>query len=130
MNNRQAIVVSYPAGVAQAENFAIRETPVEPLATGRVLARNEFLSVEPAMRGWIADRSNYSARVPLGSTMRALAVGEIVENRHPDWRGGDVVTGWFGWQERATIEASAILRRVVETDLPHSLALGVLGLNG
>jgi len=130
MNNRQAILFSRPTGVAQAENFAIHETSVEPLATGQVLVRNEFLSVEPAMRGWIADRSNYSAPVPLGTTMRALAVGEIVETRHPDWRSGDVVTGWFGWQEWATIDASAILRRVIETDLPHSLALGVLGLNG
>jgi NADPH-dependent curcumin reductase len=63
MNNRQAILLSRPAGVAQAENFAIRETPVELLTTGQVLVRNEFLSVEPAMRGWIADRSNYSVPV-------------------------------------------------------------------
>ncbi len=130
MNNRQVILVSRPTGVAQAENFAIREAAVEPLAAGQVLVRNEFLSVEPAMRGWIADTGGYSAPVPLGSTMRALAVGTIAESRHPDWRAGDVVTGWFGWQESATIDASAIVRRVVETDLPHSLALGVLGING
>jgi NADPH-dependent curcumin reductase CurA len=82
------------------------------------------------MRGWIADTGNYSAAVELQSVMRALAVGEVVESRHADFRAGDVVTGWFGWQELAVVDASAVMRKIVETDLPRSLALGVLGLNG
>lgn len=130
MINRQAVLVSRPTGVAQAENFVIREVPVAPPSDGQMLVRNEFLSVEPAMRGWIADRGNYSTPVAIGSTMRALAVGEIIESRHPDYRPGEIVAGWFGWQEWATVEASAIIRRVIESDLPHSLALGVLGING
>jgi NADPH-dependent curcumin reductase CurA len=130
MHNRQVILVSRPAGVAQAENFAIREAPVEPLREGQVLVRNEFLSVEPAMRGWIADAGNYSAPVPLGEPMRALAVGTIAESRHSDWRAGEVVTGWFGWQDFAAVATEAIVRRVEEADLPRSLQLGVLGING
>jgi NADPH-dependent curcumin reductase CurA len=130
MNNRQAILVSRPGGVAQAENFAIREAPVAAPAEGQILVRNEFLSVEPAMRGWIADRGNYSAPVAIGATMRALAVGKILESRHPDYRPGEIVSGWFGWQELATVDAGAVVRRIVESDLPHSLALGVLGING
>ncbi len=112
MNNRQVILVSRPSGVAQAGNFEIREASTEPLLERQVLVRNEFLSVEPAMQGWIADVGNYSAPVPIGSTMRALAVGAIAESRHPEWRAGDVVTGWFGWQEWVAVEPSAILRRV------------------
>ena len=54
---------------------------------------------------WIADHRNYSAPVAIGSVMRALAVGEIVESRHPDYRLGEIVTGWFGWQELATRSA-------------------------
>jgi NADPH-dependent curcumin reductase CurA len=130
MNNRQAILVSRPGGVAQAENFAIREAPVAAPAEGQILVRNEFLSVEPAMRGWIADRGNYSAPVAIGATMRALAAGKILESRHPDYRPGEIVSGWFGWQELATVDAGAVVRRIVESDLPHSLALGVLGING
>ena len=130
MINRQVVLVSRPTGIAEAENFAIRDAPVVPPAEGQILVRNEFLSVEPAMRGWIADRGNYSAPVAIGSVMRALAVGEIVETRHADYRVGEVVTGWFGWQELTTVDASAVIRRVLDADLPHSLALGVLGLNG
>jgi NADPH-dependent curcumin reductase CurA len=130
MMNRQVLLIPRPKGVAQAEHFAIRETPAPAPADGQILVRNNFLSVEPAMRGWIADTGNYSAAVELQSVMRALAVGEVVESRHADFLAGDVVTGWFGWQELAAVDASAVMRKIVETDLPRSLALGVLGLNG
>ena len=93
------MLVSRPRGVAQAENFAIEETELPPLAEGQIRVRNDFLSVEPAMRGWIADRGNYSAPVEIGSVMRSLAVGEVVEFSATDFRPGEIVTGWFGWQE-------------------------------
>ena len=130
MRSRRVLLVSRPRGVAQAENFAIEETVLPPLAEGQIRVRNDFLSVEPAMRGWIADSGNYSAPVAIGSVMRALAVGEVVELRDPGYRSGEVLTGWFGWQEIADVPPSAVVRRVRETDLPRSLALGVLGING
>jgi len=82
------------------------------------------------MRGWIADAGNYSAPVPIGSVMRALAVGEVIESRCDDYTVGENLVGWFGWQEEAVVEASAVVRRIVEHDLPRSLALGILGING
>lgn len=128
--NRQVILKSRPLGVAQADNFTIVERADPQLSEGQILVRNHFLSVEPAMRGWIADAGNYAAPVELGSVMRSLAVGAIVETRHPDYQIGEIVTGWFGWQELAAVDAASVLRRVTETDLPLSLALGVLGING
>jgi NADPH-dependent curcumin reductase CurA len=128
--NRQCILVSRPDGIAQAENFAVIESEPLPLAERQIRIRNSFLSVEPAMRGWIADAGNYSDPVSIGSVMRALAVGEVVESRNPDFQSGEIVTGWFGWQEEAIADAAAIVRRVEKSDLPHSLALGVLGING
>lgn len=128
--NQQCILISRPEGIAQARNFAVIESEQLPLAEGQIRIRNSFLSVEPAMRGWIADAGNYSDPVPIGSVMRALAVGEVVESRNPDFKSGEIVTGWFGWQEEAVVDAAAIVRRVEESHLPHSLALGVLGING
>ncbi|WP_347717387.1 NADP-dependent oxidoreductase, partial [Sphingomonas sp.] len=128
--NRQIILTSRPTGVAQANNFEIRHADDPVLADGQIRVANRFLSVEPAMRGWIADVGNYSAPVGIGEVMRSLAVGEIVESRHPDYAVGTIVTGWFGWQERSAVEVSAVVRQVTETDLPLSLALGVLGING
>ena len=93
-----------------------------------VRVRNAFLSVDPGMRGWIADRGNYSAPVEIGSVLRSLAVGEVSASKVPGFRPGEIVTGWFGWQEFADVApSSSVVRRVKETDLPYSLALGVLG---
>ena len=128
--NRQVVLISRPAGVAQASDFEIRRADDPDLADGQIRTANRFLSVEPAMRGWIADTGNYSAPVGIGEVMRSLAVGEVIESRHPDYGVGEIVTGWFGWQERSAVEVSAVVRRVPETDLPLSLALGVLGING
>ena len=130
MINHQVILISRPTGIAQAENFAIVDTPVPQLCDGQILVRNKFLSVEPAMRGWIADTAGYATPVPIGSVMRALAVGEIAASAHNDFAVGETVVGWFVWQEHAVVGAEAVVRRVTETDLPASLALGVLGING
>jgi NADPH-dependent curcumin reductase len=128
--NRQVILTSRPAGIAQSENFAIveRETPTP--AAGQILVRNLYLSVEPAMRGWIADKGNYSDPIAVGGIMRSLAVGEIVDSRSDAYSRGDIVMGWFGWQDFATVNDDLVLRRIRETDLPVSLALGILGING
>jgi NADPH-dependent curcumin reductase len=128
--NRQVILTSRPTGVAQAENFAIVEAPDAPLGEGQIRVRNSVLSVEPAMRGWIADVGNYAAPVEIGAVMRASTVSEVTESRIQDFKRGEIVTGWFGWQDEAVAGASAVVRKVVEADLPQSLALGVLGING
>jgi NADPH-dependent curcumin reductase CurA len=128
--NRQVILNSRSTGVAQAADFSILETPLQPLGAGEIRIANRYLSVEPAMRGWIADTGNYSAPVALGSVMKSLAVGEVVETADPAWKVGEWVTGWFGWQQYASVTGEAILRRVREDDLPPWMALGVLGING
>ncbi len=128
--NQQVLLRNRPSGVAQADDFEIVERPVPALAEGEILVRNRFLSVEPAMRGWIADTRGYADPVPLGSVMRALAAGTVVSSRHPDFAPGDDVTGWFGWQAFAAVGASKVVRKVAERDLPLSASLGVLGING
>ena len=130
MRNQAVILRSRPTGVAQAEHFAIKDVPIAAPEAGEILVRNAFLSVEPAMRGWIADAANYSEPVPIGSVMRALAVGRVVTSRHPDYQEGDAVSGWFGWQTYATVKAEAVVRKIKELDLPLSLSLGILGING
>lgn len=126
----QVRVKARPQGIPGSEHFEIATGPVIAPNEGQITVRNRFLSVEPAMRGWLADQNNYSPPVPVGEVMRAFAVCEVVASRHPEAREGDAVMGLFGWQEFATVGADAVVRKVTETDLPLSLSLGVLGLNG
>ena len=128
--NRQVRLRARPEGIPQAEHFELVEAPWPVPAEGEVLVRNSFLSVEPAMRGWVSAVANYSEPVAIGAVMRSLAAGTVIESRHPDWRPGDRVAGMFGWQEFAAVKPSAIQRRIDDDGLPMSTALGVLGLNG
>jgi len=128
--NRQVVLVSRPDGIPQAAHFQIVETPVPVPGPGQVLVRNLWLSVEPAMRGWVSAAANYAEPVPIGAVMRAFAVGRVVASNDVAWPVGTPVTGSFGWQDYALVEGRAIQRRIDEHDLPLSTALGVLGING
>jgi NADPH-dependent curcumin reductase CurA len=128
--NRQVILKSRPADIPEAENFEIVEAPVPQPGDNQVLVRNIYLSVEPAMRGWVSEVANYSEPVGIGAVMRSFTAGRVAASRHPDFKPGEFVTGMFGWQDYALVEAEQIQRKVTATDLPISTSLGVLGLNG
>jgi NADPH-dependent curcumin reductase len=128
--NRQVRLKSRPSGIPQAENFEIAEATIPDLADRQFLVRNAFLSVEPAMRGWVSAVANYSTPVGVGEVMRSFAAGTVVASRHPDYAEGQAVMGLLGWQDYAVSDGKSITRKVKEKDLPLSLSLGILGLNG
>src|SRR5215467_3566339 len=128
--SRQVRLKSRPTGIPQPDNFEIVAARVPDIADSQFLVRNEYLSVEPAMRGWVSAVANYSTPVGIGDVMRAFSAGRIVASRHPEYREGDAVMGMLGWQDYALSDGSSVTRKVKENDLPLSLSLGVLGLNG
>ena len=128
--NRQVRLKSRPSGIPRAEHFEIVDAAVPAICDGQVLVRNIYLSVDPAMRGWVSAVANYSESVALGAVMRSLAVGRVEESRDSDFHPGEYVTGMFGWQDYAVVGAKAIERKVGGSGLPISTSLGVLGLNG
>ena len=128
--NHQVRLKSRPTGIPQADNFEIAAVPIPEIADKQFLVRNEYLSVEPAMRGWVSAVANYSTPVGIGEVMRSFSVGKVVASRHPNYREGDAVMGMLGWQEYAISDGGTITRKVKESDLRISLSLGVLGLNG
>lgn len=127
--NRQVRLKSRPLGIPQAEHFEIVANIMPKIAPGKLLVRNRFLSVDPAMRGWVNAAANYSQPVGVGEVMRAFAVGEVIDSGDAAFQSGDAVTGLFGWQEHALVDAASA-RKIGPRDLPLSAHLGVLGLNG
>lgn len=126
--NRRVVLINRPGGVAQAGDFAIVDAAVPEPGPGEILVRNHYLSVDPAMRGWIADTAGYATPVAIGEVMRSLCSGEIVASCHPDYTVGEFVTGWFGWQDYAAVGADRIVQRTSPAEA--KMALGILGLNG
>jgi NADPH-dependent curcumin reductase len=129
-HNRQVVLKSRPLGIPQAEHFEFTSAAVPELGKGEFLVRNDFLSVDPAMRGWVNAVANYSDPVGIGEVMRSFAAGEVIASRHPGYAEGDRVMGMLGWQEYAVTDGKTIRRKVREQDLSLSLSLGVLGING
>ena len=128
--NRRVLLKERPTGIPQAHHFELDEARVQPLREGEILVRNDWLSVEPAMRGWVSAVRNYSEPVELGAVMRSFAAGTVVESLDPSVPAGAKVTGLFGWQDYAVVRSPGIERVVTENDLPPSTALGVMGING
>lgn len=128
--NRQVRLVRRPSGIPEALDFEITQEAATAPGPGQVRVRNLYLSVEPAMRGWVSAVANYSEPVALGSVMRAFTVGRIDASQAPGYPVGTLVTGLFGWQDYAVVDAAAVQHTIGETDLPMSTALGVMGING
>jgi NADPH-dependent curcumin reductase CurA len=128
--NRRVLLTSRPVGIPQAAHFSLDEAPLEPVGEGQFRVRNIYLSVDPAQRGWANDGTNYADPVPLGGVMRALAVGVVVETRHPDVPVGLHLYGWFGWQDYAVVGPDALMTRIDSVHVPLSAYAGVLGMNG
>jgi len=130
MQNRQIVLKSRPVGIPQPEHFELKTVAVPELKDGEYLVENHYLSVDPAQRGYVNDENNYAPPVPLGAVMRAMAVGQVVASRHADFKVGEALYGWFGWQDYCVATAASLLRRVDPTQAPLSAGAGLLGING
>lgn len=129
-SNRCVVLNARPVGVPGPEFFDLETRSVPDLKDGEFLVRNDFLSVDPAMRSWVNDGPSYSKPVPVGGVMRAFAAGEVVATQHPDYAVGDRVTGAFGWQYFAVSDGTDVMRRLGAGEESLSAALGVLGMTG
>jgi len=130
--NRQIHLVSRPSGEATADNFRLLETPLGTPGEGQVLVRHHFLSLDPYMRGRMNDAKSYAQPQPLDQVMQGGTVGEVVESRHPNYKPGDHVVGYGGWQEYSIVDAGqpGMLRKVDTARVPLSAYLGAVGMPG
>jgi NADPH-dependent curcumin reductase CurA len=127
--NRQWRLKSRPTGLIKADNFELVSEPMSEPGEGQLLIRSVYLSLDPAMRGWLIDRPSYVPPVQIGEIMRGLAVGIVEKSNHPKFATGDRVQGMFGWQEYLLSSGEA-LTKLPETGLPFSAYLGLFGLAG
>src|SRR6185436_8701264 len=90
-----------PTGMAKREDFSIEDGSVAQTGPGEFRIRIEYISLDPAMRGWMNDSKSYVAPVGLGDVMRAYAAGIVEASNNPDFKAGDAVQGLFGVQRYA-----------------------------
>ena len=127
--NRQFLLAAIPSGMPKESDFRLVEAPVPALAAGQVLLRTKFLSVDPYMRGRMNGVRTYADPVLVGQLMVGGTVGEVVQSQNPQFKPGDAVSGYWGWQEFA-ISDGAGLQKLDPSVAPISTALGILGMPG
>lgn len=124
--NHRIVMAERPAGTPAPADFARDEVAIPPLAEGKFLVRNLYLSVDPVQRGWASN----PALVSIGDPMRSLAVGVVVDSRDQAIAAGDLVYGFFGWQDYALASQAALLSHIREPRVAASAYAGVLGMPG
>lgn len=128
--SRKLVLAARPTGIPGPEHFRLEEEVLPPLAADRMRLRTIYLSIDPAMRGWVHAAANYAEPVALGAVMRSLGIGEVMESRIDGFVPGDLIYGFVGWQEVADIGADTVWFKVDPALAPLSAFAGILGING
>jgi NADPH-dependent curcumin reductase len=127
--NRQIRLAARPVGSPKHSDWQFTETPVPEPRDGEVLVQVLYISLDPAMRGWMNEGKSYVAPVGIGEVMRAGAVGKVTASKHPGFAAGDYVSGIFGVQEFAAVNG-AQLTKVDPKLAPLPKFLNTLGMPG
>ena len=126
--SRQFQLAKRPSGLPGPEDFKLVEHPLDTPAKGQILIRNQWLSVDPYMRGRMVDRKTYIPAFELDQPMEGAALGIVVDSNDDGFAPGDVVSHFSGWRDHALIDASSANR--IELAAPMPAYLGPLGFPG
>jgi NADPH-dependent curcumin reductase CurA len=127
--NRQFRLAARPVGLPRRGDFDLVSQPLPEPGDGQFVVRNVYISLDPAMRGWMNEGKSYVPPVGIGEVMRAYAAGEVIASKHPKFPVGSHAAGVFGVQEYALSDGKGA--RVVDTALvPLPIYLSALGMTG
>ena len=108
--NHQVRLAARPVGLPKRSDWQFTENAVPKPGDGEVLVRTLYLSLDPAIRGWMNEGRSYIPPVAIGEVMRAGGVGRVVASHHPDFAVGEHVSGTFGIQEYALLEGERLTK--------------------
>lgn len=127
--NKLFRLAARPVGMAKRSDFTYEEVPVAEPKDGELLVKIQYISLDPAMRGWMNAGKSYIPPVEIGEIMRAGTVGEVVASRHPQFQAGDFVSGTLGVQSYAISNGKGLVK-VDPKFAPLPKYLNALGMPG
>lgn len=129
--NRQVLLARRPVGAPVAEDFELARGPVPEPREGEVLLRHLVLSIDPAIRGWMADKKSYLPPIELGAPVRSGVLSQVVASRDPRVEEGAIVQAMGAWEEYSAVPAAAVMGKVERIEgVPLEAHLSVLGGTG
>ncbi len=130
LKNRQWLLAARPQGIIKESDFRWNETAVPALKDGQVLVRNLAFSFDPTQRGWMS-MDTYIPAIPIGQTMKAGTVGQVIDSKRPGFAKGDLVQGLFGWEDYTVSGGEGLMGlQKLPSGTDPILALSLLGTTG
>ena len=130
MKNKQIILKNRPKGFPDENTWAIETVTIPELEEGEILIEHHYVSLDPAMRGWMNDTKSYIPPVELEHVMRSGAIGKVIKNNNnPKFEIGDCVTSWGGVQQYSVSNGDGWYK-VDEKLASMPMYLGTLGMPG
>ena len=127
--NKQVTLQQRPVGMPDENTWTNTQSDIPAAQDGQFVVKQHYISLDPAMRGWMNDAKSYLPPVGIGEVMRAGSVGEVIESKHPDYKVGDFVSGWGGVQQYAATDGQNWYK--VDPKLaPLPVYIGTLGMPG
>lgn len=128
--NKQIIFKQRPIGFPNDTTWNLETNPIPELKDGEVLIQHHYISLDPAMRGWMNEGKSYIAPVAIDEVMRAGSIGKVIKsNNHPTFKVGDCLTGWGGVQQYVATDGTGWFK-VDDSIAPMPLFISTLGMPG
>ena len=108
VSDPQRILNRRPVGDIADGHLSLLVLPRPVPGGGEVLIRTRFLSLDPTNRTWMSDIDGYMEPVALGTPMRGLVMGEVVESRSARARPGELVMTLRTWGDYCAAPAASL----------------------
>jgi len=128
--NRQYYLASRPVAQPTPAEVPFRDVPVAEPAEGEAVIRNMYISLDPAIRGWMGEANNYIEPIAIGDAIRSSVIGRVVKSNSDLLAVGDVVMSLGGWENYTTGPAAGMNKLDEHSAVPLSNFLSVLGPTG
>jgi NADPH-dependent curcumin reductase CurA len=131
--NQQFRLAARPVGLPKPTDWQQTSEPVRAIGDGEIVVKALYLSLDPAMRGWMNEGKSYIKPVDIGDVMRAGGVGVVVASKSPRFAVGDHVSGSIGVQRYWVGAADDKYGNFVKVDqnvAPLTTWLNTLGMPG
>ena len=130
MINKKMILANRPVGIPEKNTWNYKEELIPEIQDGQILIKHQYISLDPAMRGWMNNSKSYIPPVEVGTVMRAGTVGEVIKvKNNTNFKVGDFVSGWGGVQEYS-ISDGKNYNIIKDKNNPIHRYLGALGMPG
>lgn len=129
IKSMQVELASRPEGEPSEGNFAVNTVEISPIVDGEILVRNQWMSVDPYMRGRMKDGDSYVRPFQIGEALEGGCIGKVVESRNDCFSKGDYVLGNLGWREYWKSSGEGV-QKLDPEEAPLQSYLGVLGMTG